>query len=201
MNKTVLKLALVGASLAATGQAQAVTTTYAGNGHQYEFFATNLSWNDALAAAAVATPIAGYTAHLVTITSAGEDAFVKTLAGNATFVWAAGTDAALEGTWTWAAGPEAGQTFYILGGPIVGYSNWNPGEPNNTGLENYLHINANADNNWNDISANFPSGGYVVEYSPDGAVPEPATWAMLLAGFALTGTALRRRSRPSSVTA
>jgi len=32
-----------------------------------------------------------------------------------------------------------------------------------------------------------------------GAVPEPASWAMLIAGFGLTGTAMRRRSRHSRV--
>lgn len=32
-------------------------------------------------------------------------------------------------------------------------------------------------------------------YTPKGAVPEPATWAMMLAGFATTGVALRRRRR------
>lgn len=31
------------------------------------------------------------------------------------------------------------------------------------------------------------------DYTPAGAVPEPATWAMMLAGFAATGAALRRR--------
>jgi hypothetical protein len=31
--------------------------------------------------------------------------------------------------------------------------------------------------------------------SPSAVVPEPASWALLLAGFALTGTAMRRRTR------
>lgn len=171
----------------------AAVTQFAGNGHLYEYVATNLSWQGALAAAAAATPIAGYTAHLVTITSQGEDDFVKALTGPATFVWAAGTDEALEGTWKWAAGPEAGQTFFVLGGAQVGFSNWNVGEPNNASTENYLHFKANA-GNWNDIFSTFPSGGYVVEYSPlTGGIPEPAVWAMLVAGFGFVGTTLRRR--------
>ena len=59
-------------------------TPFAGNGHLYEFVATTLSWQGALAAAAAATPIAGYTAHLVTITAQAEDDFLKTLTGSAT---------------------------------------------------------------------------------------------------------------------
>ena len=35
---------------------------------------------------------------------------------------------------------------------------------------------------------------------PVGAVPEPATWAMMVAGFGLVGI-VRRRSRPRSVAA
>ena len=35
---------------------------------------------------------------------------------------------------------------------------------------------------------------------PSSAVPEPATWALLIAGFGTVGTAMRRR-RPSSVVA
>ena len=31
--------------------------------------------------------------------------------------------------------------------------------------------------------------------NPTGGVPEPATWAMMIAGFALTGSALRRRTK------
>ena len=31
--------------------------------------------------------------------------------------------------------------------------------------------------------------------NPPSAVPEPATWAMMITGFGLAGTALRRRNR------
>jgi hypothetical protein len=176
-------------------------TQFAGNGHLYEFVASNLSWQGALAAAAAATPIAGYTAHLVTITSQGEDDFLKTLTGSATFVWAAGTDEDVEGTWKWAAGPEAGQTFFIFDSGPVGFSNWNAGEPNNVGAEDYLHFKANT-GNWNDIFSTFPSGGYVVEYSLNaGTIPEPASWALLVGGLGLVGTALRRRSGRKTVAA
>ncbi|WP_193743230.1 PEPxxWA-CTERM sorting domain-containing protein [Sandarakinorhabdus sp. AAP62] len=192
---------IVASALGLLAAPSAAVTQFAGNGHLYEFVATNLSWQDALAAAAAATPIAGYTAHLVTITSQGEDDFVKALTGSATFVWAAGTDEAIEGVWKWAAGPEAGQTFFLFDEGPVGYANWNAGEPNNVGSEDYLHFKANA-GNWNDIFATFTSGGYVVEYSPSGStIPEPASWAMLMGGLGLVGAALRRRSSRKIVAA
>jgi PEP-CTERM motif/Lectin C-type domain len=195
----VKKFLLTTASVAAfILPAQAHALTFFG-GHGYEFVSDNVSWHQALANSAAATPLAGYTAHLVTITSAAEDAFLKTLTGNAVYVWAAGTDAGLEGTWKWAAGPEAGQTFYVLGATAQpGFSNWNAGEPNNSGSENYLHFKANA-GDWNDIFATFPSGGYVVEYSSNAAVPEPASWALMIAGFGLVGSAMRRRKPSVSV--
>jgi hypothetical protein len=196
-----VSIMLAMAAFSLTAAPAAAVTQFAGNGHLYEFVATNLSWQGALAAAAAATPIAGYTAHLVTITSQAEDDFLKTLTGSATFVWAAGTDEDVEGTWKWAAGPEAGQTFFIFGTGSVGLSNWNAGEPNNVGTEDYLHFKANA-GNWNDIFSTFPSGGYVVEYSLNsGAVPEPASWAMLLGGLGVVGTALRRRGSRKTVAA
>jgi len=36
-----------------------------------------------------------------------------------------------------------------------------------------------------------------VNVSPVGAVPEPATWAMMLLGFGAVGFAMRRRQRPA----
>lgn len=41
-------------------------------------------------------------------------------------------------------------------------------------------------------------GSYALSATPFGAVPEPATWAMLIAGFGLTGIIARRRQRPQA---
>lgn len=38
-----------------------------------------------------------------------------------------------------------------------------------------------------------------IEYDLAGAVPEPATWGMMIAGFGLMGAAMRRRARVSAV--
>lgn len=40
--------------------------------------------------------------------------------------------------------------------------------------------------------------GTVTAATPSGAVPEPATWAMMLTGFAAVGWGMRRKQRPSA---
>lgn len=55
-----------------------------------------------------------------------------------------------------------------------------------------------------DLDAAAPDGTPVTfsfyDSGPPEAVPEPATWALLLTGFAFTGTALRRRGRARRAT-
>jgi hypothetical protein len=46
---------------------------------------------------------------------------------------------------------------------------------------------------WNDSAHSTPYS-YVVEWSAAAGVPEPASWAMLIAGFGLVGAAMRRRA-------
>lgn len=189
MNKLVCAAAIAGVAAAPAAAAPTAFGT-----SLYEFVSGSFTWEQALAAATASTPIAGYNAHLVTLTSAAEDAFVQNLSGQQLF-WTAGSDAEVEGVWRWVAGPEAGQIFFGPGAPTGAYSNWNNGEPNNFGNEDYLHVNIN-DGNWNDAPNTFASG-YVVEYSAINAVPEAATWVMMIGGFGLIGGAMRRRARTS----
>ncbi len=172
----------------------AAPVQWAGNGHWYEYVGPSVSWTAAFAASAGASAIAGYTPHLVTITSADENAFVSTSVAAGAGFWFAGTDIESEGTWVWAAGPETGDIFWGPGAPGDAYSNWNAGEPNNAGNEDYGIGNWSA-TRWNDLPASS-SAGYVVEWSRDAGamVPEPASWAMLIVGFGLVGSAMRRRS-------
>lgn len=44
-------------------------------------------------------------------------------------------------------------------------------------------------------------GSSPVAVTPPSAVPEPATWALLIAGFSLVGASLRARRRPGSIAA
>ena len=156
------------------------TTTpmyYAGTGHYYEYISDPaISWTDAAAAASARTynAMEGY---LVTIASAGENAFVVEKAAESG--WIGASDAAENHKWIWATGPEAGTQFWQglsagSGGYAVGgaYTNWLAGEPNDdSGLGHYAHIFVNspgwehAATTWNDMpNVNTFVQGYTVEY-------------------------------------
>lgn len=173
------------AALALCAGAQAAPTQWAGNGHYYDVVRDTLSWQNAMSAAAGSTHL-GLQGYLVTLTSAAENSFVASLANGGLF-WAAATDEVVEGIWRWAAGPEAGQ--------LLSYTNWNSGEPNNSGDEDYLHVNWVNAGGWNDITASYQTPFYVIEYSGNpGQVPEPAVLGLALLGLGALATS-RRRSR------
>lgn len=95
------------------------------------------------------------------------------------------------------------------GNPNAAFADLNHGEP-------YIFLNFFRDNGTFDkiVFAEIPArGGYEsdnhtvghfltkgtgtsvpLDHSTVGAVPEPATWALMIAGFGLVGTSLRRRS-------
>lgn len=187
-----LMIGLAAGAAALSGTAAAAPVLNAANGHYYQYIDQRTSiWEDALAAAA-GMSYNGMQGYLATITSAQENAFI---ASNVTqsVAWVAGSDKDAEGVWKWMAGPEAGQVFT--------YTNWAPGEPNNCcGGENYLHFNWAFSGGWNDIRNNYDRYGYVVEFSMAG-VPEPASWAMIIAGMLGVAGALRARPRLRARTA
>jgi hypothetical protein len=173
---------------AATG-ALAAPIQWAGNGHWYEYVGDQVTWDAAFAAANGAS-FMGMQGYLATVTSAGENLFVSGDAAGGQLSWLGGSDNGAEGNWTWRNGPENGQAFT--------FTNWNAGEPNNCcGGENYLHTNFAVFAGWNDHGGPaFPnqSNGYVIEYSAN-VVPEPETYALMLAGLGLMGLLARRRSK------
>jgi len=143
------------------------TVVFAENGHFYEFVsAPNISWEDANAAAE-AREHQGRQGYLVTITSAAENQFAFEKIGQQG--WIGATDMGTEDVWIWSGGPEAGQQFWQgrAAGSVIngGYNNWQSGEPNQSGNEDYAHFRA--DGTWNDFP-NVLGGnqilGYVVEY-------------------------------------
>lgn len=181
------------------GPATAAPVLWAGNGHYYEYVGGAFSFDAALAGAEAAT-FGAYEGYLATITSAEENAFIGSLVvvsvDSYQQTWVGGGDRETEGVWKWITGPEEGRVFWNNGAVPGQYHNFNlPQEPNDFFGEDGLSAYYFGDLKWNDLSG-ANGNGYVVEYrlAPTGGVPEPATWAMLILGFAGTGALLRRRT-------
>lgn len=90
--------------------------------------------------------------HLATIVSQAEWDSIIALMGNfyeGKSVFIGGTDAVKEGTWEWVTGER------------WGFTRWAATEPNNSGDEDYLHINASG--LWNDHNTQHNLAHYLFE--------------------------------------
>jgi len=110
------------------------------NGHSYYRSTGSAFWTTARA------NCLAMGGHLVTITSSGEQSFIF---GRWPSGWIGLTDEVSEGTWRWVTG----ETY--------SYTNWNSGEPNNAGNEDYVQFVSNG--RWNDLPNNV-SLPYVLEF-------------------------------------
>jgi hypothetical protein len=109
------------------------------NGHSYYRSNGSMTWT---AARQACVNMGG---HLVTITSAGENNFVFNTWPSG---WIGFTDEVVEGQWRWVTGES------------VVYTNWNWGEPNNVGNEDYAQFVSGG--RWNDLpNMSLP---YVLEF-------------------------------------
>jgi hypothetical protein len=144
------------------------------NGHFYRPISTGATYTNARTLSSQQT-FKGQQGYLVTITSADEDAFIFNNVPQSN-IWFALTDEASEARWTIDAGPEVGTLIKINNGQLNGnipgqYNNWAPGEPNNSGNEDYAVTKWNG-SQWNDLPNHF-SNPYVVEFgtwtNPDDA--------------------------------
>lgn len=109
------------------------------NGHSYYRSTSSMTWTNAKAACE------NMGGHLVTITSAAENTFVFNTWPSG---WIGFTDEAVEGQWKWVTNET------------VTYTNWNGGEPNNAGNEDYAQFVSGG--RWNDLpNTSLP---YVLEF-------------------------------------
>jgi len=109
------------------------------NGHSYYRSTTSMTWTSAK----VACENMG--GHLVTMNSAAENNFVFQTWPSG---WIGFNDEVVEGQWRW-----------VTGEPVT-YTNWNPGEPNNAGNEDYAQFVGGG--RWNDLpNVSLP---YVIEF-------------------------------------
>lgn len=109
------------------------------NGHSYYRSTGSMTWTNARQACL------NMGGHLVTVTSPAENNFIFNLWPNG---WIGLTDEVVEGQWRWVTGEP------------FSWSNWNGGEPNNSGNEDYIQFVGGG--KWNDLpNVSLP---YVLEF-------------------------------------
>lgn len=114
------------------------------NGHYYKFFSNKMKWHDAKA---YCESIGG---HLVTISSMEENDFVVSICTE--LIQLGLTDEEVEGEWKW-----------VTGEPYT-FSNFDPGEPNNQGDEDYAYISNLGHGRWGDGHLARENWAFVCEW-------------------------------------
>ena len=148
---------------ATTWRSSAEPVRWGGNGHLYEvrYDPAGLSWPQAL----LRSQSLGCGWYLVTITSPAENDFVFRLAAQRPEVFdAAGGSGPWLGAFQKNALSEpAGNWRWVTEEPFS-YTNWNSGEPNNSGDEAFL--NSYRRGTWNDSAGRYAVTvkGFIVEF-------------------------------------
>ncbi|HEY1376238.1 MAG TPA: choice-of-anchor Q domain-containing protein [Gemmataceae bacterium] len=170
------------------------------NGHYYVQSPSATTWT---AAEQFAVSNGG---HLVSIGSAAENAIVLGVGtgwigftddpayGGQEFGNTSGSPNRGEG-WVWTDGTPAP---YPVGGPLVGYMNWNGGEPNNAGAENYAEITGGG--GWNDLNATSTDRGIIELLSAPSAALLGAG-LRTAGGLTITGNIIGRNAANSAALA
>jgi hypothetical protein len=168
MNAMRLVVSLFVASIATSTSAAIVSPTFTFGGNNY-FVISDNSWT---LAEAEAISLGG---HLVTINSLAENIFLNTTFPDAGR-WIGFNDSLVEGTFVWSSG-EA-----------VTYTNWNVGEPSNSGGNEDFGL-LRVDGFWNDLGSTAVRQG-IVEIP---SVPESGSSVLLLGLSMCTLIGTRRR--------
>ena len=212
LKRSLRAFASISLGVAISGIAQAAPVQWSasagGNDHWYEavpWFVTTpgiSNWEAANVAATTSVHM-GMTGHLATITSGGENAFISGLVPRGQASSTRPASYMLGGFQSPTATTAAADWMWVTGEAFV-YTNWNFGEPNNHTVAEGNFIDedrlgfwatTNADGlTWND-QRGLSEIGYVIEWEATAVIPEPETYALLLAGLGLLGFAARRRAR------
>jgi Lectin C-type domain len=148
------------------------------NGHRYEVIGgLPMTVAQARAAAqALPSPTGFQQGDLAKVDSAELQAFLTNLVATdglndgGYHPWIGASDEAVEGEWRWFDGTQfwQGGTAATGGMPVGGqYNNWDPGEPNNVGEEDFVVMNPFAgDGDWFDLSSAATRASFVVEWRP-----------------------------------
>ena len=161
----------------ATAQAATTGPTIAYNGHNY----TLLTADNWASSEAYAVSQGG---HLVSIDDAAENTFILDNFRLSGSIWIG-----LQRT-----GNNPVDSFAWTDGSASTYRNWASFEPNNVnGIENAVHMYSTGQ--WNDLAGNDNSyDGLKYGVMEVTAVPEPETYALMLAGLASMAFVARRRN-------
>ncbi len=111
------------------------------------------------------------------------------------------------GIW-WATNAALGPTFADANGGQKSLQSWIDANAGSNLLVTGVQIGAGSGWNGNfegavdNVSFDFGGNARSFDFAvAGGAVPEPATWAMMIFGFGAIGTAMRRRTRTAAATA
>jgi hypothetical protein len=193
---------------APANSATLLASSTAVDGHVYELWSDTVQvlWSTAEAHAVTRG------GHLASIGGAAENAFVYDLVDG--FLATVYKSNGQNQFGPWLGGIRTGpNSFGWSDGTPFSFTAWGAGEPNNVnGQETNIHLWATGADaidqpgegaTWNDLGA--LSGQFVTAYVVElpGVIPEPGTWAMMIAGFAAVGGAMRsaRRKQGPSATA